>query len=258
MAEQKENKSIDELLLDAIICDEKVPYEIPDNWVWTKLKNVSQVISKGTTPAGGKSAYLSSGIKFLRVENINEFGQISNDKGYYIAKETHLNELKRSVLEEYDVLITIAGTLGKTGYVLGKDLPLNANQAVAFIRLIENLKPYFKFYELLLRSPLINFSLVKQAKITAIPNLTLEIVRECIIPLPPLAEQERIVKRIESLFEKLDKAKELIDCFDQIETMKKTILAKAFRGQFDTNDPTDEPASKLLKRILEEKYSQRC
>ena len=73
------------------------------------------------------------------------------------------------------------------------------------------------------------------------------------IALFDLDEQEEIVRILDSIFEKEDKSKELIDMLDKIDEMKKSILARAFRGELGTNNPNDEPATELLKHILEDK-----
>lgn len=118
----------------------------------------------------------------------------------YISNEVHNSYLKRSVLEENDILITIAGTLGRTGIVLKEMLPLNTNQAICIIRLIKNFQPNLKYLIYILNAPSIQKFFSSQKKITAIPNLTLEIISETIIPLAPYNEQERIVNKINSLF----------------------------------------------------------
>lgn len=69
--------------------------------------------------------------------------------------------------------------------------------------------------------------------------------------IPSTEEQEEIVRILDSIFEKEDKSKELIDMLDKIDEMKKSILARAFRGELGTSNPTDEPATDLLRKILE-------
>ena len=94
-------------------------------------------------------------------------------------------------------MITIAGTLGRTAIVKKEYLPLNANQAIAIIRLIENQSIDLRYMVYALNAPAIQDKLTAQKKITAIPNLTLEIVSNCLVPIPPLNEQERIVGAVE-------------------------------------------------------------
>ena len=209
---------------------EEQPYSLPEDWKWVRLGSLARTISKGTTPKGGKEAYLSSGVAFLRVENIHEDGTICHDNIAHVSIEQHLNFLKRSILEAGDILVSIAGTLGRTGIVREVDLPLNTNQAVSFVRLKNGISnKYIRFF---INSPIAQQLLLAQTKVTSIPNLTLEIINNCSIPLPPLDEQERIVTRIESLFAKLDEAKEKTEAvLDSYETRKAAILHKAFTGE---------------------------
>lgn len=209
---------------------EEQPYPLPDGWKWVRLGKISKSISKGTTPRGGKNAYLPSGIGFLRIENIKEDGSISHDNIKYISKDVHNTILKRSILEEEDLLITIAGTLGKCAVVKKEDLPLNMNQAISFVRLNKNI--YNKYIMYFMNSPKSKVALLKQTKVTSIPNLTLEIINNIPIALPPFDVQQRIVNRIESLFAKLDEAKEQAEAvLDGFEIRKAAILNKAFAGQ---------------------------
>ena len=230
-AKKKEALTPEERLQAALVPDWEQPYKVPENWCWTKLSSLSNLISKGTTPKGGKSSYSNNGVKFLRVENINDDGTISHENIAYVSEETHKTFLKRSILEENDILISIAGTLGKTGIIRNVDLPMNTNQAVAFVRTASD-KVNVKYIKNSIDSPVIQDLLLGKTKVTSIPNLTLETIGECPIPLPPLPEQQRIVDRIESLFAKLDEAKQKAqDALDSFETRKAAILHKAFTGE---------------------------
>ena len=210
---------------------EEQPYDVPENWVWVRLGAVAETISKGTTPKGGSAAYVDEGVNFLRVENLTSDGYISHSKITHITEEMHENYLKRSILKANDLLISIAGSLGKSAIVRECDLPINTNQAIAFVRLFCN-EVNVNYIRNTIESPLINSTLTKQTKVTSIPNLTLEIIKDCPIPLPPLFEQQRIVERIEELFEKLDEAKErLQEVADSFAVRKAAILHKAFTGE---------------------------
>lgn len=223
--------TIEEKLARALVLAGEQPYQVPENWCWVRLSTIAKTISKGTTPSGGKSAYVEDGVSFLRVENINDDGTISHQNIMHIAEDTHLHALKRSILEKGDILISIAGTLGKTGIVRDTDLPLNTNQAIAFVRLLK-VGISQKYIKYSIDSPIIKKELLNKTKVTSIPNLTLEIVGNCAIPVAPLAEQQRIVDRIESLFTKLDEAKEKAQAVvDGFESRKAAILHKAFTGK---------------------------
>lgn len=232
MAKKKQELTSAELLAEALVREEDWPYQVPANWVWVRLGSVTEIISKGTTPKGGKNTYTEAGVAFLRVENIDDNGIIDFSRIKYIDEEIHYGYLKRSILAEGDVLISIAGTLGRTAIVNKENLPMNTNQALAFIRLIDGAKISNRYIEKALSSTTLQRILLDQTKVTSIPNLTLEIISNCHIPLPPLAEQQRIVDRIESLFDKLDQAKDLIqEALDSFETRKAAILHQAFTGQ---------------------------
>ena len=86
-----------------------------------------------------------------------------------------------------------------------EDLPLNANQAVSISRFIDCSSVVLKYFVYVINTPKIQKLLLKQNKVTAIPNLTLEIVANLLIPLPPLEEQKQIVKTIEALLPLCDK-----------------------------------------------------
>ena len=208
------------------------PYELPEGWKWCRLMDCASVISKGTTPKGGKDAYLKEGVNFLRIENLNDDGSINLSNISHISVEEHEGNLKRSILIEGDLLISIAGTLGKVGFVTKADLPMNTNQAIAFVRLHNDIFDN-KYLKYAIESPFVNAEFLTKTKVTSIPNLTLEIISNCLIPLPPtLAEQQRIVNRIETMFAKLDQAQEKAQSvLDSFEPRKAAILHKAFTGQ---------------------------
>ena len=218
------------------ITEQEALYELPEGWKWTRLGDCSSVISKGTTPKGGKDAYLKEGVNFLRIENLNENGSINLSNISHISIEEHEGNLKRSILEEGDLLISIAGTLGKVGFITKADLPMNTNQAIAFVRLHKDIFDN-KYLKYAIENPFVNAELLAKTKVTSIPNLTLEIISNCLIPLPPtLAEQQRIVNRIETIFAKLDEAKEKAqNVVDSFETRKAAILHKAFTGELTAN-----------------------
>lgn len=231
MPKKKTALTIEERLQQALVPAEEQPYEVPENWVWVRLGAFAETISKGTTPKGGSTAYVNEGVNFLRVENLTSDGYISHSKITHITAEMHENYLKRSILKANDLLISIAGSLGKSAIVRECDLPINTNQAIAFVRLFAD-KINVNYIRNTIESPLINSVLTKQTKVTSIPNLTLEIIKDCPIPLPPLSEQQRIVERIEELFAKLDEAKErLQEVADSFVVRKAAILHKAFTGE---------------------------
>ncbi|MBC6719185.1 restriction endonuclease subunit S [Treponema sp. Marseille-Q4130] len=237
--------------------EDKIPFDLPDGWAWCRLGEISKLISKGTTPKGGKSVYTISGVNYLRIENISNHGTIDLNNISHITEEDHLGYLKRSVLQENDFVISIAGTLGKTAIVRKQDLPLNTNQAVAFVRLKHFDVLNLQFLRIVIEVSTIKELLLKQTKVTSIPNLTLEIISNCLIPLPPLAEQKRIVAKIETIFAQIDLLEQnKADLQKAVKQVKSKILDLAMHGKLVPQDPADEPASVLLEKLRVEKEAK--
>lgn len=106
---------------------------IPQGWKLSRLGEITERITKGTTPTTLKKAFTESGINFIKVESITEMGDFIPEKFAYIDEETN-QLLKRSQLNVGDVLVTIAGTIGRIAEVTEDIIPANTNQAVALIR----------------------------------------------------------------------------------------------------------------------------
>ena len=240
------------------IAEDEVPFEIPEGWKWVRLESLSTVITKGTTPRGGNVAYLDKGIGFLRAENVAGLDRIDKSDLKYINEETHIGYLSRSILQANDVLITIAGTLGRTALVRRKDLPLNANQAVSMIRLVDVNKSDSKYIIYALNSAYIQKALTNQKKVTAIPNLTLETIQKCCIPLPPLAEQKRIVAKIEELLPYIDRYEQAWNKLEAFNKrfpgdMQKSLLQMAIQGKLVEQRPEEGTGEELYQQIQAEK-----
>lgn len=106
---------------------------VPKGWRIMYLGKITQLITKGTTPTTLKRSFVKSGINFVKVESLSIDGQFLPEKFAYIDEETH-ELLKRSQLQAGDVLITIAGTIGRVAIMTEDFLPANTNQAIAIIR----------------------------------------------------------------------------------------------------------------------------
>ena len=184
---------------------------LPINWITTTLGAISSLVTKGTTPRGGNVAYSDSGIGFLRAENISGYDKLSLQNLKYVDEEIHNNFLKRSILQNNDILITIAGSLGRTAVVTDADLPLNTNQAVAIVRLVNSELIYNRYITYALNANKIQKALLKQEVAMAIPNLSLENISDCSVPIPPLNEQYVIVRVIDEIFETLDKIEQSLN-----------------------------------------------
>lgn len=156
-----------------------------DDWEQRKLKSITSVITKGTTPLDKSN---SGTVNFIKVENIdNSSGEISISQK--ISMEEHEGYLKRSQLQENDILFSIAGTLGRVTSVNSNILPTNTNQALAIIRLKECNLDYIKTF---LKSKAVENYIRHNPTIGAQPNLSLEQVGNLKIQVPSVNEQQKI------------------------------------------------------------------
>ena len=163
-----------------------------DDWEQRKLGTLCSLITKGTTP---KDKSGNGEVNFIKVENINP------DNGEIIvlskiSTEEHERYLKRSKLEEDDILFSIAGTLGRVSVVKSNVLPANTNQAIAIIRVKEGYIPYLTT---VLKGPAVEDFIRKNPTIGAQPNLSLEQVNNLDISYPKYEEQVKIGEYFKSL-----------------------------------------------------------
>ena len=162
--------------------------DLPSDVKRVNLGGICTLITKGTTP---KSFEQSGGISFIKTEAFNG-SRIDQNKISFISCETHEKELKRSILQENDILFTIAGaTIGKCAIVTKDVLPANTNQALAIIRLCEKANIRYIFHYL--KSAAMTEYITTYNKTSAQPNLNLQQMNEFPIPFPSLEEQEHIV-----------------------------------------------------------------
>ncbi len=231
-------------------------YELSEGWVWTKIGNLSSVITKGSTPTSYGFAYQDKGILFVKVENISNYSIKRETISQYISRETH-QFLKRSQLQENDMLFSIAGTIGRVCLIKKEDLPANTNQALAIIR-IPNSNIHKKYLLYYLDSRIVRKFVRSEMRGVGIYNISLENAKDIDVPLPPLSEQKRIVEKIESLFDRLNKTKQsLAKIPPLLKKFRQSVLAKAFSGELTedwrTKQKDLEPTSALLARIRTER-----
>ena len=166
------------------------------DWIELSLSELTTKITKGTTPTKKDGGFSREGINYIKSEAVTFDGRIDESKFTFISSEIH-KKLKRSQLEESDILMSMAGIhLGKTAIVRTRHLPANTNQALALIRPIKNkIYPDYLFY--FLQSVQKTFSKLGQG--AAQPNISQTIIKAHPFPLPPLAEQKRIVAKLKEI-----------------------------------------------------------
>ena len=209
---------------NALVPKEEQPYKIPNNWCWTYFKDIFY-IENGY--AFKKIDYKKEGIPLVRISNI-ENGIVNINECIYVNK-LEKNE-EKYVIEKGDLLIALSGaTTGKNGvYYLDEIAYLNQRIGNIKIKNKEKVLNEYRNYYIALK----NEDILNLAYGGAQPNISPKVIEFISIPLPPIKEQQRIVNRIESLFAKLDRAKELIEnTLAQFEQNKMAILHKAFTGE---------------------------
>ena len=226
---------------------DEIPFEIPESWEWVRLGFIGDWGS-GATPSRTNKEYYGGNIPWLKTGDLND-GIITNIP----EKITELALEKTSVRLNPvgSVLIAMYGaTIGKLGIL---NIPATTNQACcACLPILVNNN--YLFYFLMSHKE----SFTKKAEGGAQPNISKEKIISTLFPLPPLAEQKRIVAKIEQLIpyiEKYEKAETQLTALNKSfpDMLKKSILQEAVQGKLVPQNPDDEPASVLLERIRAEK-----
>lgn len=199
---------------------EEIPFEIPENWVWCRLGDLCTKIGSGSTPKG--SNYSSSGKPFFRSQNIYDSGLVYEDIKY-ISDEVH-KQMNGTTVFANDILLNITGgSMGRCALVLEDFEEGNVSQHVCIIRplLVIN-----KFYHSIALSPFFQkfvFSSTTGAGREGLPKYNLE---QFLIPIPPLAEQNRIVKKLDELMQYCN---ELEASIKQSESQNEKLLQQVLR-----------------------------
>lgn len=188
------------------ILDDDMPFDLPDSWCWCKLGEITKLITKGSSPSWQGVSYTTQekGILFVTSENVGVNEMLLEKRKYIEAKFNEMHPA--SILQKGDLLTNIVGaSIGRTALFQEEIDNANINQAVCIIRLIDTtLTQYLLMY--LNSSTAIGFMVNKSVE-SARANLSLTAVTNLMVPLPPLAEQKRIVKRVEELLALCDEMK---------------------------------------------------
>ena len=224
-----------------------MPFEVPESWEWCIVDDFAYVAS-GSTPS--KDSFVEKGVPYIKMYNLRNQKIDFNFHPQYITREVHEGKLQRSKTEVGDLIMNIVGPpLGKLA-IIPPSLPeSNFNQAAVLIR------PYF-YKDVLVKY--LFYYLSEMSEINSIStkgsagqvNISLTQSQNMRIALPPLEEQKRIISTVENLFQIVDIIDNgSIDISMAISKVKAQILDLAIHGKLVSQDPSDEPASELLKRV---------
>ena len=227
---------------DMIVPVEEQPYKLPNSWVWVYNKSLTEIIGDGLhgTPnydSNGEYYFINgSNLKNLKIEINDETKKINR-----IEYEKYKKKLGNST-----ILLSINGTLGNIA--LYKDEKIVLGKSAAYLNYsVTEIIPFIIF---LLKTPYFKLFCEENYTGSTIKNIPLSALRNFLIPLPPLEEQQEIVRILDEVLENENKVKELLELEERIDILEKSILNKAFKGELGTQNSSDESAIELLKEIL--------
>jgi len=234
----------------APITDEEIPFDIPDNWVWCRLEDLSYFIGDGIH---GTPQYSPSGtFFFINGNNLNQGKiQIKNT-----TKKVSDDEASKYAvnLNENTLLVSINGTLGN--YAFYQEEKILLGKSACYITLHPDV---FKYYlALLIQTSYFQQYALGVATGSTIKNVSLKAMRYFTVPLPPLPEQQRIVARVEVLMKEIDELEQTEKELEAIKAafpadMKASLLQAAMQGKLTEQKAEDGDARGLLLAIREEK-----
>ncbi len=231
------------------ITQDEIPYDIPQGWQWVRLGDIGDW-GAGSTPNRARTDYYFNGtIPWLKTGDLNDsFITEIPEK----ITELALEQTSVKIKPIGSLLIAMYGaTIGKLGILT---IPATTNQACCACVAFQEIETKFLFYYLLSERD----NLRKRGDGGAQPNISREKIIAYLLPLPPLAEQKRIVEKLEEILPLVDeygKNEEILSEMNQKlpKQIRQSILQYAVQGKLVVQNPQDEPASELLKRIKAEK-----
>lgn len=241
------DNEIDLSILSKDIVEFDIPCEIPSNWKWLKFNECCTFLGSGVTPKGGSSVYSEKGTPFIRSQNVLK-GSLDMSDVVYISDEIQ-EKMKRTTVYSKDTLLNITGaSIGRCAYVPDDIEEANVNQHVCILRFKEYID--YKYPSYWINSPIFQNIINKEQIGATRQALNFKQLRGMWIPVPPIDEQRKIVDILDRLMEKEKEISELSDMDCNIESIKKSILAKAFRGELGSNDLNEESSIELIKDML--------
>ena len=248
----KEGKLKKKDLESKTIEEDEIPFEIPESWEWVRLNCITELIEDcphSTAPDEGK------GYPLIRTSNVG-FGRLLLKGVHRVSESVYNKRNERAIPQQNDLIYAREATAGNIA-VIEEGQKVCLGQRTVLVRPMQGLiDSYWLAYFIL--SPYSYTKLVGESTGTTVAHVNLADFRPHILPLPPLAEQRRIVAKIEelmSLVERYGKAQQALDQLNESlpARLRQSILQEAIQGRLVPQDQKEEPASELLKRIRKEK-----
>jgi type I restriction enzyme S subunit len=226
--------------------------DIPSHWQIRRLKDVVSVISKGTTPSTEGEAYTDFGVRYIKAENVNDNGSVSENPVFFISESTN-KLLNRSILKANDLLLVIAGaTTGKIAILNPEQLPANTNQAVCFLRLKNKEKDTLRYKYYFINSTYVQSLVWLYAVTSAQPNLPMAVLSRFSLYYPPIDEQNAIAQYLDTKTQAIDKKINLLSKkADFYKELRKSIINDAVCKGLDKNVKLKESGIEWIGKIPE-------
>ncbi len=223
----KDKKIKKEKPLAPITADE-IPYELPEGWEWCHLGEIAEKLGAGSTPSGGKTAYVDDGIKFFRSQNIYNDGIRIKDIAQ-IRISTH-NKMSGTHIYPKDILLNITGgSIGRSSLIPDDFDAGNVSQHVAIVRLIDRDMRHFIHNYII--SPEFQDRIMDVQVGVSREGLSMTKLKVFPTPVPPLSEQKEIVEIVNALMAFCDQLEEAIEeSTIQIEQLMQSCLKEVFEG----------------------------
>ena len=234
--------------------EDEIPFDVPEGWAWCRLGEIA-FVTAGKTPS--KDAFVNEGIPYIKMYNLRNQRIDFDFQPQYIKREIHEKVLKKSQTEIGDLIMNIVGPpLGKLAFIPESLPEANFNQAAVLIRPYR-FKSEINKYLFYFLSEMSEINSIATKGSAGQVNISLTQSQCMKIPLPPLAEQERIVSAIENIFAQIDTLEQnKFDLQVTIKQAKSKILDLAIHGKLVPQDPNDEPADVLLEKLRAEKEAK--
>ena len=233
---------------------DEIPFEIPENWAWCRMSQLAEIQSSKRV---FEKDYVSVGIPFFRSKEIGDLSRGESIHTELYITRNHYEALKEKygVPQKGDILLTSVGSIGNFWICDGREFYYKDGNVT---QICNNSFFSSQYLALFLSSPVFFQQIKSTVSGTAYNALTIIKLKSLLLPLPPLAEQKRIVAKLEQvlpLAEEYGAAQEQLDKLNKElpEALKKSILQEAIQGKLVPQSPKDEPASALLAKIQKEK-----
>lgn len=174
---------------------DKTPYDLPRGWVWARLGNLG-ITQTGTTPRKSESSFYGGNCPFVKPANISPRGNVSYD-GEQLTEDGARNG--RMIMAGSALMVCIGGSIGKVGFI---DRDCSCNQQINALTPLGNVEGWFAAH--LMQTPMVQEQVLSTAPQTTLPILNKGKWERLIIPVPPLSEQRRIVKKVDQLMSLCD------------------------------------------------------